>query len=106
MDHDSNFKELLSVFFIEFVELFLPDVAGYLDRTSVEFLDKEVFTDVIAGEKHIADLVVKASFRGQETFFLVHVENQASSRSVFPMRMFAYFARLHEKYNLPVYPVV
>src|ERR1051325_10103345 len=106
MDHDANFKELLSVFFIEFVELFLPDVAGYLDRTSIEFLDKEVFTDILAGEKRVADLVVKARFRDQEAFFLVHVENQASSKPAFLRRMFLYFARLHEKYDLPVYPVV
>ncbi len=106
MDHDRIFKELLTTFFVEFVELFLPDMYAYLDPASLEFLDKEVFTDVTAGEKHEVDLVVKARFRGEEAFFLVHVENQASAQSEFPKRMFTYFARLHEKYALPVYPVV
>lgn len=106
MDHDRLFKELLSTFFVEFVEAFLPDVALYLDPTSLEFLDKEVFTDVTAGRKHTADLVVKTRFRGQETFFLVHVENQSSPEPDFPKRMFRYFSRLHEKHDLPVYPVV
>ncbi len=105
VDHDRIFKELLSNFFAEFVELFLPDVAAYLDQASFEFLDKEVFTDVTAGEKREVDLVVKARFRGEEAFFLVHVENQAAAQSDFPKRMFTYFARLHEKYNVPVYPV-
>src|SRR5579872_2067863 len=105
MDHDRLFKELLTVFFAEFIELFLPQVAAYLDTSSIEFLDKEVFTDVTAGDKHEVDLVAKARFRGQETFFLVHVENQASAQSRFPKRMFTYFARLHEKHDLPVYPV-
>ena len=106
MDHDRLYKELLTSFFVEFVQLFLPDVAAYLDPTSIEFLDKEVFTDVTAGEKHEVDLLVKARFQGEEAFFLVHVENQAKAQSEFPRRMFNYFARLHAKYNLPVYPVV
>jgi hypothetical protein len=106
MDHDRVFKELLSVFFVEFVEAFLPNVAKYLDPTSLEFLDKEVFTDVTAGDKHEVDLVVKARFRDEDTFFLIHVESQASARSDFPKRMYRYFSRLHEKYDLPVYPVV
>lgn len=106
MDHDRLFKELLTTFFAEFVQLFLPDMAAYLDPDSLEFLDKEVFTDVTAGEKHEADLVVRAKFRGQDAFFLVHVENQSTARAGFPKRMFVYFARLHEKYDLPVYPVV
>ena len=32
MDHDRLFKELISNFFGEFVELFLPDVSAYLDK--------------------------------------------------------------------------
>ena len=106
MDHDRMFKELLTVFFVEFVEAFLPNVAAYLDASSIEFLDKEVFTDVTAGEKHEVDVIVKARFRGQDTFFIIHVENQSSAQSDFPRRMFQYFARLHEKYGLPIYPVV
>ncbi|HLK61227.1 MAG TPA: DUF4351 domain-containing protein [Chthonomonadaceae bacterium] len=106
MDHDSAFKQLLTTFFAEFVELFLLDVAEYLDPQGFEFQSQEVITNIQAREKHIVDLLVKARFRGQATFFLVHVENQATSKSNFPKRMFAYFARLHEKHDLPIYPVV
>jgi hypothetical protein len=38
MDHDRLFKELLGTFFTEFVELFLPDVAVYLDPGFIEFV--------------------------------------------------------------------
>ena len=106
MDHDRLFKELLTTFFIEFVQLFLPDVAAFLDPTSIEFLDKEVFTDVTAGTKKEVDLLVKARFQGEDAFFLVHVENQSKVDYEFPKRMFTYFARLYEKYDLPIYPVV
>ena len=63
-DHDHLFKELLTTFFGEFLELFLPAVLEYLDADSVTFLDKEIFTDVTAGERLEADLVARARFRG------------------------------------------
>lgn len=106
IDHDRLFKELLSTFFIEFIELFFPDVMVYLEPESVTFLDKEVFTDVTAGERYETDLLVQAQFQSQSSYFLIHVENQARSQTSFGKRMFRYFARLHEKYDLPIYPVV
>ena len=106
IDHDRLFKELLTTFFVEFVEAFLPDVATYLDPESVEFLDKEVFTDITEGKRYESDIVVKARFQGREAFFLLIVENQSTPQSGFPRRMFTYFARFHEKFDLPIYPVV
>ena len=105
IDHDRLFKDLLSTFFLEFLDLFLPSVTTYLEPDSLTFLDKEVFTDVTAGERYEADLLAKVRFRGQESFFLIHVEQQAQARSNFSQRMFRYFARLYEKFALPVYPV-
>ena len=79
IDHDRLFKELLSTFFVEFIELFLPELAAYLDRHSLVFLDKEIFTDVTSGQRHEADLIARAKFRGQDSFFLVHVEGYLPS---------------------------
>lgn len=104
IDHDRLFKELLTTFFVEFLQLFLPEVLAYLERDSIQFLDKEVFTDVTAGDRYEADLIVKAKFREQESFFLIHIENQAHQQSNFGKRMFRYFSRLYEKFDLPVYP--
>ncbi|MCL6751435.1 DUF4351 domain-containing protein [Nostoc sp. CCCryo 231-06] len=106
IDHDRLFKELIATFFIEFLELFFPQVIAYLEPDSLKFLDKEVFTDVTAGEQYEADLVVQVRFREQKTFFLVHIENQSYPQADFGRRMFRYFARLFEKYALPVYPIV
>ncbi|MBE9126003.1 MULTISPECIES: DUF4351 domain-containing protein [unclassified Coleofasciculus] len=105
IDHDRLFKELLTTFFVEFIELFLPDVAAYLERDSIAFLDKELFTDITAGERYEADLIVKAQFQEQESFFLIHLEHQAQNQAQFGKRMFRYFARLSEKHDLPVYPI-
>jgi predicted transposase YdaD len=103
--HDRLFKELLRNFFAEFLQLFLPRVAAYIKNDSIEFLDKEVFTDVDSGQRHEVDLLAKAKFRGHDAFFLIHTETQAARQPDFAGRMFRYFARLHEKHRLPVYPI-
>ena len=106
IDHDRLFKELLRAFFIEFLEAFLPTVAQYIEPGSLEFLDKELFTDINSRTKHVVDLVVKAKFKGEEAFFLIHVENQSATDEDIARRMFQYFARLHQQYKLPVYPIL
>ncbi|HEY3860311.1 MAG TPA: DUF4351 domain-containing protein [Verrucomicrobiae bacterium] len=106
IDHDRLFKELLTAFFADFVELFLPNLSGCVDKDSFVFLDKEIFTDVTRGERHEADLVVKAQFLGRDSFFLIHLEHQAQAQRDFGQRMFAYFARLRERHALPIYPIV
>lgn len=106
IDHDRLFKELISTFFIEFISLFIPEIADDIDEDSIQFLPEEVFSDVTAGEKKVIDLLVKVKYKKQETFFLIHVEAQSYSQQDFAKRMFKYFARLYEKYDLPIYPVV
>lgn len=106
IDHDQLFKKLLSTFFFEFIELFIPEVADYLEREPITFLQQEYFTDIITGERKIIDLLALVRFRGQETCFIIHVENQSSSEANFTRRMFFYFAKLHQEHLLPIYPVV
>jgi predicted transposase/invertase (TIGR01784 family) len=106
IDHDRLFKELLSNFFLEFLDLFFPQVLGYLEPDSVTFLNLEVFTDVTSGERYETDLLAQVRFRGQDSYFLIHLEHQSSSEANFNRRMFRHFARLHEKYVLPIYPIV
>lgn len=106
IDHDRLFKELISTFFIEFIELFFPEVINYLETDSVTLLETEMFTDVTAGEKYETDLIAQVRFRGEPSFFLIHIEAESTSRPRFNKRMFRYFARLHEKFDLPIYPIV
>lgn len=106
IDHDRLFKELLSTFFVEFLDLFLPQIVSQIDRSSIQFLPQEVFTDVTSGERKEIDILAQVYYRNQDTCFLIHVENQSYTESVFAKRMFKYFARLYEKYDLAIYPVV
>ena len=105
IDHDRLFKELISTFFWEFIELFLPEMLGYVERDEPIFLREEIFTDVTSREKKKIDLLVQVRFRDREGIFLVHVESQAAVQADFNRRMFIYFARLHAKYNLPIFPI-
>jgi hypothetical protein len=106
INHDQLFKELLTTFFVEFLELFFPSVLEYLDTDTISFVDKELFTDVVGGEKKIMDIVALAKFQQQNYSFLVHIENQASNDTEFNRRLFRYFCSLFLKYDHPVYPIV
>jgi hypothetical protein len=104
--HDLLFKQVLGEFFPEFIELFFPQVAAYLDRDSIEFLPLELFTDLVSGDAFETDLIVKARFQGQASYFIVHIEHQGKFGKDFDKRVFNYFALLHRDYDLPIYPIV
>lgn len=105
INHDQLFKELLTTFFVEFLDLFFPSILEYLDTESIQFVDKELFTDVVRGEKNILDIVALAKFQEQDYSFLIHLENQASNAPEFNRRMFRYFCSLFLKYDRPIYPI-
>jgi predicted transposase/invertase (TIGR01784 family) len=105
-DHDRLFKELLSTFFMEFLELFIPDLAETIDPESIRFLQQEYFSDLTSGEEKIIDLLVEVKQAGEEMAFLVHLEAQSSAESNFARRMFFYFAILYQRYLQRVYPMV
>jgi Domain of unknown function (DUF4351) len=106
VSHDHLFKQVLGEFFPEFIELFFPQVAAYLDRDSIEFLPLEVFADLLEGKALETDIIVKAKFQGQEACFIIHVEHQANYYKGFDRRVFQYFALIDRDYGLPVYPIV
>jgi len=92
---------------MEFIQSFLPETAKYIDPDFIEFLDKETFAGIRSRGRREVDIVAKVRFKDQtEAFFLIHIENQSSYSGDIPKRMFQYFIRLTEKYNLPVYPVL
>jgi hypothetical protein len=106
IDHDRLFKELIQTFFWEFIELFLPEVLEYVTQDTLTFLTEEIFTDVTTGEKRRIDLLAQVKWRGEDSCFLIHLENQAYNQKEFERRMFHYFARLDAKYLMPIFPIV
>jgi len=106
IDHDRLFKELLSTFFIDFIELFIPEIASTIAPNSIVFLQQEYFADLVEGGEKVIDLLVEVKRAGRDATFLVHVEAQASSQANFNRRMFHYFARLHQRHLKDIYPIV
>lgn len=108
VDHDRFFKELLTGFFFEFLELFYPKLARLLDRTRVEFLNQELYVNQLDGEEYQTDLLAKVRLlnAAPEAFFLVHVEHQSTAPSNFPRRMYRYFSAILERHGVVVYPIV
>ncbi|HYW20915.1 MAG TPA: DUF4351 domain-containing protein [Nodularia sp. (in: cyanobacteria)] len=106
IDHDRLFKELIQTFFWEFIELFLPEVLEYITQDSLNFLTEEIFTDVTTGDKRKVDLLAQVKWSGEDSYFLIHIENQAYNQKEFERRMFHYFARLDSKFLMPIFPIV
>ncbi len=106
IDHDQLFKELISNCFMEFLELFLAELANDIDPDSIRFLPQEYFADLVEGDEKIIDLLVEVKLAGQEKTFLFHIEAQSYSESQIGRRMFYYLARLHQNYVKDIYPIV
>ena len=114
MDHDQRFKEMIRLFFPEFMNLFFESYAADLDLTTPEWLDKEVLPNPPEGERHVLDLVAKLQTKRspvtgllEECLALVHVEIESQDRTTeLKPRLPRYFFHLHDKHRLPVLPIV
>jgi hypothetical protein len=105
--HDRLFKPLLRAFWAEFLTLILPEVASELDASRTEFLDKESFTDLFAGQRRELDLVARMpATSGADRLILVHVEVEGRYRSSMARRLWRYYLQLQLRHQLPVLPVV
>jgi hypothetical protein len=82
MDHDDNVKTLLTTFFTEFIQAFLPKLAVYLDPSSIEFLDKDVFAGPSRRKKGSTDIVVKARFKGDERMSALVGDHEAQPGAI------------------------
>ena len=88
MKHDRLFKELLTSFFYQFLELFFGDLAELIDRSHAPiFLDKESFGELPGDSRREKDLVVRVRLHSGEACFIVHIEHEAQNNSDFPQRM-------------------
>ena len=105
INHDHLLKELLSTFFVEFLELFFPEVVTYLEPNSISFLEQASLKDVNNRKRDENNLVVKAKFREQESFFLIYWDNHEQASEDFSQQVFHYFSYLYKQYGLPVYPI-
>ena len=106
IDHDQIFKQLIEAFFREFIELFCPVEAKWIDFSQVEFLREEHFTDVTRGHRRRLDLVAKVGLKaGGNKFVLVHTEFESEKEADFPRRMFRYYCQLFLRHDTEIVPI-
>lgn len=105
MNHDQLFKILINNFFVEFLEVFFPEVHADIDFESIKPLSEELFTDLIEGENRRVDIVIEAKLKGKGTLIIIHVEPQSSYQNDFHQRMYHYFSLLYNKYRMPILPI-
>jgi Domain of unknown function (DUF4351) len=112
IDHDQLFKQLLTTFFLEFLELFVSEFFAAIDPSSLEILPQEYFTEIEVGERKAMDVIIRVNLLGRpnapassRVSVVVNCEHQSRSEPDFQRRLFFYFAQLHRKYLQPVYPI-
>jgi hypothetical protein len=107
---DSAWKEMLDVYFREFMEFFFPAFAAEIDwEQGYEMLDQElqsITKDAIVGPRRVDKLVKVATKRGEERWVMIHVEVQGKKESNFLQRLFEYYYRLHDRYQKPILTLV
>ncbi len=104
-NHDQLFKDLIHIFFKEFLEVFFPEVHHHIDFSSIKPLSEEVFTDLFEGESRKADIVIETKLKGKDTVIIIHVEPQSYGQPNFHERMYLYYSLLYNKYRKPILPI-
>lgn len=109
-DYDSPWKEFLTVFFREFIELVLPELHEIIDWSQPpEFLDNELRRITPRSEtgRLYTDRLVKVRLKsGDPQAILVHLEAQSQFVSDMEQRVFTYHARAWIEVRLPIVNIV
>lgn len=105
-EYDSPWKQILQLYFQDFMLFFFPQVHEQIDWTrQPEFLDKEleqVVRDAELGNRFADKLVKIYRLGGEESWILVHLEVQSQEESDFAARMYTYNYRIYDRYKRSV----
>lgn len=111
-NRDILWKGLLELVFDDLLRCVLPNADEVFDMArGFSFLDKELeelYPESCKGTdiRFVDKLVKLYRLDGKEEWMLIHIEVQAETkagdRSGFPERMFRYFYRIFDKYQVPV----
>ena len=103
---DELWKEVIESLFRNFLFLFMPELEAMVDfnRDHI-FLDKElqkISLPLRKGKKFVDKLVKVYLKNGEEKWILIHIEVQGQSDADFNERMFVYFYRIFDKYEVKI----
>jgi len=107
-DYDSPWKDIIEIYFPQFLEFFFPKVYDEIDWSlpqPYEFLNQELQqleADAKIG-KRLADKVVKVWLKnGEQIWIIIHLEVQGKYEKIFPNRMWTYHYRLYDRHQQKV----
>ncbi len=104
-DHERLLKELIVNFYVDFVDILVPQVSIFLDKQSVHLRTDSGRT--IAGRcPGGTDILATAKVHGQDSVVLVHIAPATRPDHEVGQDMFRRFSWLYEEFGLPVCPVV
>ena len=105
-DYDGAWKELLELYFQDFMQLCFPLIACKIDwNRPYVFMDKElqaIVRDADIGKLRVDKLIKIFSLDGGEEWLLVHIEIQSQPDCQFPWRIYVYRRRLQDCHDRPV----
>ena len=105
-DYDSPWKDILELYFAEFMAFFFPKAHADIDWSrGYQSLDSELQKIVRDAElgKRLADKLMSVyRLSGEPQLVLIHLEIQGHYESDFPLRMYVYHYRLFDKYERPI----
>lgn len=106
IEQDSAWKDMLDVYFQEFMLFFYPELAHEINwQAGYEVLDKElqaITTEAMVGKRLVDKLIRVQSRNGAQCLVLIHVEIQGQMEAAFELRLFEYYYRLYDRYRQPI----
>jgi len=107
---DELWKAIIEEFFVEFLELFYPTLIPQIDfAKEFDFLDKDLPKLFPEAEEiaRKADRIVKVPLiDGGSQWLIIHIEVQGYKDNNFARRMFTYYYRLADRFNVPIAAIV
>lgn len=105
-DHDSPWKEIITLFFPQLIQLIHPQLYAIIDwERGYQFLDSElrkIAPRSRTGRQTVDKLVQVFLKNGDEYWILIHIEAQSYPDPNFEARMFTYYATLWIYYRRPI----
>jgi hypothetical protein len=107
IDFDNNWKEAIEKHTYEAVRFFMPDLYRQIDTTRIPvFLEQEMRNlrrGTQKGRKKIMDKLIKVWLKtGEERWILIHIEVESSDKDGFNKRMYIYYSRAFDKYDVAI----
>lgn len=107
VDYDNNWKEAIEKHTFEAIAFFFPQLFPSIDTTkNPVFLEQEmrnIRRKSLKGRKKIVDKLMKVWLKnGEERWLLIHIEVESSDKDGFNKRMYIYFSRAYDKYDVAI----